>query len=175
MSSKTRHLATAAVTSLVLGLTGCAAKPEPAPEAPVRVALPDLGVALASIPEPFELAGDGPGFAELQSPGGTIRMTATDSDPRLNLVAMVEERKLAFEESENGSWFGRQELGTVYGPAFTARGAYTGESGPVEELWVYALHPDGDRALVMQYAYTPGEGGERAQELLEVLGEVEAL
>ena len=88
---------------------------------------------------------------------------------------MVKEKKAAFEAE--GLYFGNRELMTPYGPAYTTRGQITGPDGPVEVTSVFSLHPDGsDRLMTVTYKY-PGGGDSQARvgELLELLGELEAL
>ncbi len=93
----------------------------------------------------------------------------------VNLVEVVKERRRAFEAA--GLYFGNRELMTPFGTAFTARGEIPGPDGPTEETWIFSLHPDGsDRLLTVVYRY-PGGGDSQARvgELLELLGEIEAL
>ncbi len=152
------------------------APPEAAPE-PVRVESPQLELAVAALP-------DGVGLADSGADG--IRLTAGDGAEirisvgpvragGINLVEVVKQRRDAFEAE--GLYFGNRELRTPYGVAFTARGQLAGPAGPVEQTWVYSLHPDGsDRLLTVVYSY-PGGGDSQARvdQLLELLGEIEPL
>ncbi len=170
---------------LVLGLalplillTGCASE-APAPAEAERVESSELGLAIAALPAAFAVA---------DKTGESLRLTAPDGDggeveitvgplklSGINLVEVVKERRAALEAE--GLYFGNRELMTPNGPAFTTRGQITGPDGPVEVTSVYSLHPDGsDRLLTVTYRY-PGGGDSQARvgELLELLGEIEAL
>ena len=72
------------------------------------------------------------------------------------------------------TYHGNRELGAPIGTAFTARGTYPTNGGTVEETWVYAIHPTANRLLTIQFTYPTGETGIRIEQLLELLGEIEA-
>lgn len=171
----------ACLLASVLTGSGCAAdKQELAAPTLRRLENPSLGIAIAALPADFEVASDQGQIIELRSIGegstGTLLIEATEElGGGINLVAAAEGMKEWFEQQPNGQYFGNLELGTPTGPAFTARGSYSGEAGEVEELRVFALHPTANRMLRMTYQYPPGEGKIRMQQLVAVLGEVEAL
>ncbi len=115
---------------------------------------------------------------EAASEAGTGRaVIAAGPEDRfgINLIEAVKERKALFESAPGGVYFGNRELGTPNGTAFTARGGYDGESGPVEETWVYTIHPTSNRLLTITYTYPTGESEERVQHVWELLGESEGL
>ena len=163
---------------LILALTGCGSEAL-APAAAERVENAELGLAIAALPEAFEPA---------ENMGESLRLTAPDVDGGsveitvgplqlggINLVEVVKERRAAFEAE--GLYYGNRELMTPNGPAYTTRGQLTEPDGPVEVTAVYSLHPDGsDRLMTVTYRY-PGGGDSQARvgELLELLGELEAL
>ena len=157
----------------------CAPAPEPPPPAPEpgpRLESPGMGLALASVPAGFEVAENDGERIVLTKGAGTVTI-ATGPVERfgINLVDAVLARKSAFEEAPGGVYKGNRELRAPIGTAFTSRGEYTGESGPIEETWIYAIHPGENRLLTLTYAYPPTESESRAPEALSVLGEIEAL
>lgn len=157
----------------------CAKAPAPPPE-PVRAENAELGIAIAAVPEVFSVVTASGPTIELATPGetGTGRALITAGPTEgfgINLINAVKERKAWFESTEGGEYFGNRELGTPNGTAFTARGAYDGESGRVEETWVYTVHPMANRLLTLTYTYPVGQSQERVQHLLELLGEIEGL
>ncbi|MFQ5528189.1 MAG: hypothetical protein ACE5GX_18280 [Thermoanaerobaculia bacterium] len=164
----------AALTSL-----HCAKTPPPPPELE-RVENADLGIAIAALPEVFSVASASGPTIELATSGesGTGRaVIAQGPEERfgINLVEAVKERKAWFEAAGSGRYFGNRELGTPIGTAFTARGAYDTDSGPVEETWVYTIHPMANRLLTITYTYPTGQSQDRVGHLLELLGEIEGM
>ena len=172
---------------LVLGLAlllallaGCASEtPAPEPAAAERVESAELGLAIAALPAAFAVAdnaGESLRLAALGVDGGEVEITVGPLQlSGINLVEVVKERRAALEAE--GLYFGNRELMTPFGPAYTTRGQVTGPDGPVEVTSVYSLHPDGsDRLMTVTYGY-PGGGDSQARvgELLELLGELEAL
>jgi hypothetical protein len=163
---------------LSLALTGCGSQTA-APAAAARVENSALGLAIAILPEAFEVA---------ENVGESLRLTAPDVAGSnveitigplhmggINLVEVVKEKRAAFEAE--GIYYGNRELMTPSGPAYTTRGQLTGPDGPVEVTAVYSLPPDGsDRLMTVTYSY-PGGGDSQARvgELLELLGEIESL
>ena len=171
-------LALAILTPTILTLAGCAAE-APAPAPAERVENADLGLAIAALPAAFtvaENAGESLRLSAPGVPGGEVEITVGPLQlSGINLVEVVKERRAAFEAE--GLYFGNRELMTLYGPAYTTRGQITGPDGPVEVTSAYSLHPDGsDRLMTVTYRY-PGGGDSQARvgELLELLGEIEAL
>ncbi|MFQ5349307.1 MAG: hypothetical protein ACE5EG_02560 [Thermoanaerobaculia bacterium] len=176
---RTTFLVTGTLTLLALALTGCGAGTN-VPAAAERVESPDLGLAIAALPAAFEVA---------ENMGETLRLTAAEVDGAsveitvgplqlsgINLVEVAKARRSEFE-GEGKLYFGNRELMTPNGPAYTTRGQLTSPDGPVEVTSVYSLHADGsDRLMTVTYRY-PGGGDSQARvaELLELLGEIEAL
>lgn len=169
---------------LILGAlwltASCARSPEPQTETATRVASPELGIALASLPAPFELVTNQGGSLELRAPGpngaGTAWFEVGPTEVGgVNLVAQAKGSRAWFETQPAGQYFGNLELVTPIGSAFTARGSYELDATTVEELHVFALHPTANRLLRVTYRYPPGEGQERMQQLAELLGEIEPL
>ena len=168
-------LALFALLTLALAACGSQATTSAAAE---RVENTELGLAIAALPKAFEVT---------ENAGETLRLTAPDVEGGveitigplqlggINLVEVVKERRVAMEAE--GLYYGNRELMTPNGPAYTTRGQVTGPDGPVEVTSVYSLHPDGsDRLMTVTYRY-PGGGDSQARvgELLELLGEIEAL
>jgi hypothetical protein len=174
MTARTAFLIALAATAL-----HCAKAPEPVVVVPERVVNQDLGIAIAELPEAFSVVtASGPTLElEAVSELGTGKVViAAGPEERfgINLVNAVKERKALFEAAPDGQYFGNRELGTPTGTAFTARGEYAGPDGPVEETWVYSIHPAANRLLTVTYTYPPGESEARVNQLLLLLGEIEA-
>lgn len=166
--------------ALAATIVHCARAPKPGVAEPERVENVDLGIAIAALPEAFSVINaSGPTIdlvaAHESGSGHAVILAGPDEAFGINLVDAVRERKALFEEAQGGRYFGNRELGTPNGTAFTARGAYEGESGPVEETWVYTIHPTANRLLTITYTYPTGESEERVNELLLLLGEIEGL
>ncbi len=164
---------------LALALGGCP-PPEPPPEplAGPRVESPELGIALASVPPPFQVAVNDGETLELTAPGpggdgrAVFRRGPVESGG-INLIEAVKAKKAEFEATEGATYFGNRELGSPIGTAFTARASVPGPQGEVEETWIFAIHPGENRLLTLTYTYPPGESEERVQQLLALFGEVE--
>jgi len=174
-----RRAALPVLATLLIATAGCQ-KPEPQPLAGERVESPDLGLALASVPVGFELAASSADGVQLsgntpETTGGSIYLSAGPEEPTgINLIAESQARIDNF--SAIGTSFGSRELNTPIGSAFTVRGRRPGDAGEIEETWIYALHPLGDRLVTMRYEYPAAEDTQaRINQVLEVLGEVEGL
>ncbi|MEE8277958.1 MAG: hypothetical protein V3R89_04480 [Thermoanaerobaculia bacterium] len=163
---------------LALSLASCRATP-PEPSIAQRVENPHLGLAIAALPGGFVVeANDADSFRLRRSDGeGVLWVEAgPEQVSGINLVEEVKGRRALFQEAPEGHYFGNRELMTPNGTAFTARGAYSVEDGRVEEIWVYTLHPAANRLVTLTYRYPAGgDSQQRVSELVELLGEVEAL
>jgi len=163
---------------LSLTLAGCASEPS-APAAPERVENPELGLAIAALPAAFEVAentGETLRLSTREVDGGSVEITIGPLQMTgINLVEVVKQKRAEFEA--NGLYYGNRELMTPGGPAYTTRGQLTTEAGPVEVTSVYSLPPDGsDRLMTVSYSYpSGGDSQARVGELLELVGEIEAL
>ena len=163
----------------MLALAGCASESS-APAGSERVENTEMGIAIADLPSAFAVTESGE-LLQLAAPaieGSSVEITVGPLElGGINLVDVVKERKATIE-AEGGLYFGNRELMTPYGPAYTTRGQITGPDGGAQEVTaVYSLHPDGsDRLMTVTYKY-PGGGDSQARvgELLELLGEIEAL
>jgi hypothetical protein len=149
------------------------------PPVPTRVENPVLGVAIAALPEGFEVVSADGETIELTAkgkngPGRAVISAGPFETTGINLVDATKERKTWFESTPGATYYGNRELGTPIGTAFTARGIYPTESGEVEETWVYAIHPAANRILTITFTYPTGESEERVGQLLALLGEIEA-
>jgi hypothetical protein len=164
--------------TLALALFSCQAAP-PGSSSSARIENPDLGLAIATLPEMFEVETNDTEAFQFRSIDGHASLwieVGSEQTAGINLVEEVKKRRTSFQEAHDGHYFGNRELRTPHGVAFTARGAYSGEQGRVEETWVYTLHPAANRLLTLTYRYPSGSDSEqRVAELLEFLGEVEAL
>lgn len=169
--------------ALALGpLLACGEPAAPPPPEPVRVENPDLALAIAALPEPFEVVTARGEAIELTAPGangpGTLRITLGPPSPSgINLVEAAKQGKEGFETAPGGQFYGHRTLGGSLGNVFTARGGYRLDDGSeVEETRAYALHPiEKNRMLTIVYTYPPGESQERVNQFLYLLGEIEGL
>ena len=166
-------------SGLLVGV-GCGSPAPEVTEEPeaVRVESPGLGIAIAAVPAPFELVENSGETLRFRAPGpaadGYLDFFVGPMETSgINLVEAVKGKREEFEQATGGEYLGNRELGTPIGTAFTARGAYDTEAGRVEESWIFAIHPNQNRILMLQYAYPNGEGQDRVGGLMEVLGEVE--
>lgn len=170
-----------ALLAFSIGLLGPACQtPEPVTAGPQRIENPDLGIAIAALPEAFEVEVDQGSDLRLTAPGpngaGSVEIgVGPEGASAINLPAEAKAMQQHFESLENGQYFGNLELVAPIGSAFTARGAYDGEDGRVGEIRVFALHPVQSRLLTLSFVYPEGEGKERMQQLATLLGEIEGL
>lgn len=162
-------------------LPGCSREaPQPAAREPVRVENPQLGIAIADLPDAFdvvsaagetiELVADGPAGA-----GRAVIDVGPVQSGGINLIETTKERRAWFESQPGAIYHGNRELGTPIGTAFTARATYSTDSGEVEETWVCAVHPGENRLLTITYTYPTGETEARIEQLLALLGEIEGV
>jgi hypothetical protein len=175
-----RSLALALLASLGL-LPGCSREaPQSAAREPVRVENLQLGIAIADLPEAFDVVSAAAETIELiaDGPAGAGRVVI-DAGPvqsrGINLIEATKERRTWFESQPGAIYHGNRELGTPIGTAFTARATYSTDSGEIEETWVCAVHPGENRLLTVTYTYPTGETESRIEQLLALLGEIERL
>jgi len=162
--------------AVVLTLGACRRQPAPAAGPVINHA---LDLTLDSLPTDFKVKTNQGDQLVLETTDPSLPGTVSFavSKPGLggvNLVAAVKDRKAAFEAAKGGKYLGNQELMTPLGSAFTARGRYTDANGQrVEEIWVYLLHPKGDRLLSIDYHYPVGDfARKRAGQILDLLGDI---
>lgn len=177
------HLAL--VISILAFAAGCGGEPATELQAPQRVESPGLGIALAALPRGFVLESDGEGGIVLgrhpELPPGTVTIEATEAQQAgVNLVVAVNDQKTRIESLPEGKFQGQTELAGPTGRAYLTRGRYLEPAGTrVEELRIFTLHPEYpavNRMLTLTYVYpAAGDSTERAEQIMEVLGEVEAL
>ena len=171
----------ALVTAGALIVAACQQQPARTVDAPgARAENPDLGLAIAEVPQPFrEVSADADGWKfEAAGDGGAgilVVSAGPEESGSINLVEVVKERRAWFEGAEDRQYFGNRELGGPFGTIYTARGSHQTPEGPVEETWAYAIHPGAYRLLTVRYTYPTGESGTRVEQLMAFLGEIEAL
>lgn len=178
-----RLVVCAVLVSLAAGCGG-APEPPPAPEPAQRVESPSLGLALAAVPEGLALAANEEGRIVLsgqpepEQPPGTFTVEATpEQTAGVNLVQAVNDQKARIEGLPEGDFQGQLELVGPTGTAYMTRGRYLDEAGTrTEEVRIFALHPSANRMVVVTLVYpVGGDPQPRAQQAMEVLGEMEAL
>jgi hypothetical protein len=172
-----------AAALLTLSLAGCGGSRERTTGATAQ-APPVVNEALHLTLDPpagagFELTANAGTTLELLRPAADGRLPATLTfeagapEPNVNLVDAVNRQKAAIEARPNGRFLGQVQLMSQIGNAFSTRGRYPGDDGrEVEELRLFAIHPDGDRLLTLTYRYpaVPGETKERIEEAMGALG-----
>lgn len=161
---------------------GCGAPEEAAPvagEPAPRVERPELGIALAAVPEGFSVSGEAADELVLVrgdgSPGRLAFIPGSPVTGSVNLVDAVNGHKAETLEQPNGEYKGMIELGSPLGTAFASRGRYDEGGSTVEDFRIFVIHPAGDRVLNLVYRYPAGDDtAERRDQLLSALAEVEA-
>jgi hypothetical protein len=162
-------------------LPGCTGETSPpSTRESVRVENPQLGIAVAALPDAFEVVTADGETIELvaNGPGGTGRAVIAAGPVEqggINLVEATKERKAWFESKAGAIYHGQRELGTPIGTAFTARATYPMDDSEIEETWVGAVHPGENRLLTITYTYPTGETQTRIEQLLTLLGEIEPI
>lgn len=174
-----RALAVLAAAALLAACPG--AEPpadEPAAE-PVESAA--AGVRIAALPAVFEVESNDASGLALGAPSlpGPSDLTITLSDEYeqgLDIIDAVEQALAGFEARPAGRSFGQTQLISPLGHAYMPRGRYEIDGRPVEELRALLAHPWGNRLLTLSYVYPAGDDtSERGEQLMELLGEMEAL
>jgi len=185
--ASTRFFALSVLTLAAFSAAGCGGPgPEPAPAAPQRVENHSLGLALASIPEGFRLESNQEGeearivlVRKPELPPGTAVVEVTaEQAAGVNLVAAVNHQKEWIETLPEGKFQGQTELmSETTGTAYLTRGRYRDESGAeVEQMRSFTVHPAANRMVTVTYTYAlSGDTKDRGQQMLDLLGEVEAL
>lgn len=165
------------VSMLVMSVGGCQ-KEVPVEVSADRVENPELGIAIAALPAPFQVAVNEGSTLELVAGDGRLSIVAgAQQVAGINLVQAVWDHKASILERSQGEYKGQQELGTHFGTAFYSRGRYQSDAGDVEETVILAIHPWGDRRLDLVYRYPATDDSKERieQQLFAVLTELEAL
>lgn len=188
-----RPLAATLALGFVLALPACGGgdgeETVAAPE-PTRLESPQVGIAV-EVPasSSFTAQGTEGGVLRLASDGETTESgvelgPATlvyDAEPPqtagVNLVDAVNRRKEELEARPDGRFYGQAELGGPLGTAYNTRGSYSEGGEAVEEVRIFAVHPQGDRLLhvTLRYAPVQGQGAARADQAMRAFGWIEPL
>jgi hypothetical protein len=139
-----------------------------------------LGLQLVTVPPDFTVAVNDGKRLELvptdASIGGTLWFEVGPIEDGLNLVAAVKGHQRRIQESLEADYMGGQELVTPLGAAFYSRGRFLAGVTETEETVVFLRHPAEVRLLTISYRYPAGvDSSVRVQQLLDVVGEIEAL
>ncbi len=168
----------AATALLVVAAAGCARQQSPAPAAPAGPAVvnADLGIALATLPEGFTVETNQASelvFAPVNpATPGRITFQVGPEETGVNLVAAVKAHQAQVESEPDAAYEGARELVGPLGSAFWSRAKVDGH----EEVKLFTIHPSGNRLLTITYTYPAnGDSGQRVQQALDVLAEVEAI
>jgi hypothetical protein len=176
--------------AVVLAACGDGAEEAAAPAEPTRLESPEVGIAV-EVPasSSFRAQGTEGGVLRLASEGeradsGVDLGPATvvyDAEPPqvagINLVEAVNQRKAELEARPNGRFYGQAELGGPLGTAYSTRGVYSEGGEEVEEVRIFAIHPQGDRLLHVTLRYVPvqGQGPARVDQAMRAFGWIEPL
>ncbi len=167
------------LTVLVAGCAGSPGQESSSSKKRIRVENPALGLAIGAILPSLDLVTNEGETLRLKHKEGEGEIWLEVSTPEvggLNLVAMVQQSKVAYESLEEGKFYGQAELGTQFGSAYTVRGSFARDGEAVEERRIFSLHPDGRQIITMIYAYPTGNNSRaRTNEMLELFSELESL
>lgn len=189
-----RRLAAALALCSALGLAGCGGgAEEPAPAAarePTRLESHEVGIAV-EVPagSSFTSQGTEGGVLRLASEGetteagvalGPATVVYAAEPPQVagvNLVEAVNRRQDEIEARPDGRFYGQAELGGPLGTAYSTRGGYSEGGEDVEEVRIFAVHPQGDRLLhvTLRYAPVAGQGPARVDQAMRAFGWIEPL
>lgn len=183
MKTQQMHWTMAALGVLFL-LVGCQQQTTEEPPPPrERAENPQVGIALAGVPEFFKVeVNEGDHFSLVPKDetisGRVFIRTGDKGVGGVNLVAAVEKHREGIEAIEGAEYKGQRELGSHLGTAFYSRGRFPDDGGQItEETIVFLVHPWSDRTLQLVYRYPAGEDSkERLQDqLFSILEELEPL
>ena len=160
----THRYAFASFVLCVAVLVACKPSAPPAAEEPAaasRVEYPDLGLAIANVPEIFRISNaDDSGIElELVEGEGVLRITPGEVERSINLVQAVKDHQADILARPGGDYKGGNELVLVEfpGAAYYSRGRFEGEAGPTEETVMFLIHPWKDRQVRVTYIYPAGD------------------
>ena len=158
---------------------------------PLRLESREVDIAVEVPPgASFVAAGTEGGVLRLQSSGETgsggvelgpatvVYAAEPPQEAGVNLVEAVNGRAEEIRSRPEGQFFGQGELGGPLGVAYSTRGRYRGDDGAeVEEIRIFAVHPQQDRLLHMTLAYPPatGQTAARLDQALSAFGWIEPL
>jgi hypothetical protein len=160
---------------------GACSRTEPAPAAPEPAAVENarLEIAVRPLPEGFEVAenlDDRLRFDVLLdgTAGSATLMVGPPTPSGVNLVDSAKSWGEAAAAAAGGRFFGGNQLGTPFGPAYTVRALV--DAGRTEERRVYLLHPGGgDRLLTLVLRYPAGDAAVANGRLRQAMDLVGAL
>ena len=139
------------------------------------------GIRLATLPDAFEVERNDDEGLFLAAPSelapGKVAITLGGEFPGgFNIFDEVSRELANFEAMPEGESFGQTQLVAPIGTVYMARGRYDEAGVRTEQLRAMVGHPWGNRLLTLAYTYPVGDDTtERGQQLMELLGEVEAL
>jgi hypothetical protein len=162
---------------MIAFLLGCGPREAVAPaDAPPAVEAPELKLAFATLPSGLEVAAIGPNV-ELTGPDGASLLVQVGdrSEYGIEVLALANEQRTAFESLEQGEFLGSRQLTTPFGEGGYARGRFVANDQRLEETRLYVVHPLENRLVTYVYTYPAAEdSAQRVQTLLELVGETEA-
>lgn len=164
-------------------LTSCQSSSPPPQEEevdlPVRVENEQLKLAIADVPDVFELESNSGAELRLRRAGeemvGFCWVEVGEEGGNVNLVEIVNRQRESYEGQAGGSFSGSRELMMADGrPGYYSRGRFLDGDVEVEEFRLFSLHPIENRLLTIFYRYPAGtDSADRLNDLLLVAGELE--
>lgn len=148
-----------------------------APAASERAESPQLGLALASVPEGFQVVQESElRLRRTDDQTGEVWVEVGPIVESINLVQEVRDWEKRFDEMPGGDFKGQMELGTQFGSAYSVRGRFLNGDLEVEQFRLMSLHPSDYRLLSLIYTYPAGEDSTmRSNQIMEVFAQLEAL
>ena len=166
------------VLVLVVSTLSCAEPPPPPPPPDTSVENPELGIALASVPDGLRTTLNEGSSLELrptaEGADGLVWFAVGPEKVGVNLVAATQSHQAQIENLPDGEYKGGEELQGDFGVAFYSRGRFSVGDVTVEETVIYLIHPTASRQLEIHYRYPAADdSAARVTQLIEVLAELE--
>jgi hypothetical protein len=166
------------VLTLVVSALSCTEAPPSASRQDARVENPELGIALAAVPEGLKVANNQGRHLELrpttEGAEGIISFLVGPEEHAVNLVQAVQDHQAKIEALPDGEYLGAQELTGDAGVVFYSRGRYSGDGATIEETVLLLIHPSDYRLLQIRYRYPAADdSAARVEQLIAVLSELE--
>ncbi len=170
-------LAAAGILLVACQPSNSSAPEQDAPATSERAESPQLGLALANVPEGFQVVEENElRLQRTDDQTGEVWIEVGPVVESINLVQEVRNWEKRFDEMPGGDFKGQMELGTQFGSAYSVRGRYLEGDLEVEQFRLMSLHPNEYRLLSLIYTYPAGEDSTmRSNQVMEVFGELEGL
>lgn len=164
------------VVAIAVALPACAPS-EPPPPPDTSLHSEALGITLDAVPEDLRVVENADPLVLEPAADATEGRIVVETGPvedNPNLVAAVHDHEERIRSLQEGDYKGARELQGPLGAAFYSRGRFARDGRALEETKVFALHPSGDRLLVLTSTYPAGEDSSaRVTQLINLLAQVE--